>query len=67
MAETSSLFYMLCVSLQLNVYIEERKAFMARNGRDVPTDMQRIRQLQRNNNDVSTIWDRPRYLTICCL
>ncbi len=26
---------------------------MARNERDIPTDVQRIRQLQRTNNDVS--------------
>ncbi|XP_064406976.1 centrosomal protein of 83 kDa-like [Halichondria panicea] len=37
---------------ELNAYIEERKSFIARNERDIPTDVQRIRQLQRKNNDL---------------
>ena len=42
--------YPLCV--QVAAYIKERKEFLAHQERDVPSDMQRMRQLQRENSEV---------------
>ena len=40
----------LCV--QVVAYIEERKELLARQERDIPSEMQRTRQLQRQNSEV---------------
>ena len=45
----------LCV--QVGAYIKERKEFLAHQERDVPSDMQRMRQLQRENSEVSKMGD----------
>ena len=47
--------YPLCV--QVAAYIKERKEFLAHQERDVPSDMQRMRQLQRENSEVSKMGD----------
>jgi hypothetical protein len=38
--------------MQLSALVEERKGLLARQDRDVPTEVQRIRQLERENREV---------------
>lgn len=55
MYTVSNLYTWLCV--QVVAYIEERKELLARQERDIPSDMQRMRQLQRENSEVR--WEYP--------
>ena len=44
--------YMYSLCVQVAAYIQERKEFLAHQEKDIPSDMQRMRQLQRENNEV---------------
>ena len=44
--------YMYSLCVQLAAYIQERKEFLAHQEKDIPSDIQRMRQLQRENNEV---------------
>ena len=44
--------YMYPLCMQVAAYIKDRKEFLAHQERDVPSDMQRMRQLQRENSEV---------------
>ena len=46
------IMYMYSLCVQVVAYIQERKEFLVHQEKDIPSDMQRMRQLQRENNEV---------------